>query len=130
MNGKYVLDTNIIIYHFRGLSPWTEYINALNQADVCVSVITRMELLAWKEPTPEAERHVLTFLNKLNIALLSPAIEAEAISLRRKTSLKLPDAIVAATAVISDAMLVTNDKTMCALNWPNLKVINPTLFFS
>ena len=129
MNGKYVLDTNIIIYHFRGLSPWTDFINGLSPADACntwISVITKMELLAWDEPTPEAEWQVRVFLNRLNIAPLSLAIETEAISLRRKTRLKLPDAIIAATAVITEAVLVTNDKAMGALNWPNLNVIIPT----
>lgn len=124
MNGKHVLDTNTLIYHFQGLKPWTDFIGGLRPVNVLVSVITRMELLAWNDLTSEGERKVRSFLDTLNIASLSSAIETEAILLRRKARLKLPDAIVAATAVVFDAVLATNDKTMAALNWPNLKIIN------
>jgi predicted nucleic acid-binding protein len=130
MKGKFVLDTNILIFHFEGLSPWVDFINGLKPSNGCISVITRMELLAWNGLTSVGERQVKVLLERLSIAPLSPEIEAEAISLRRKTRLKIPDAIVVATAVITDAMLVTNDKAMCALNWPNLKIMDPALFFS
>ena len=125
MNGKHVLDTNTLIYHLQGLKPWIDFIDGLRPVNVLVSVITRMELLAWNDLTSEGERKVRSFLDTLNIASLSSAIETEAILLRRKARLKLPDAIVAATAVVFDAVLVTNDKAVAALNWPNLKVINP-----
>jgi predicted nucleic acid-binding protein len=130
MKGKFVLDTNIIIDHLEGLSPWGDFLNGLRPSNGCISVMTRMELLAWKDLDSEGERRVRALLKRLSIAPLSPEIEAEAIALRRKTRLKIPDAIITATAVISDAMLVTKDKAMRALNWPNLKVIDPTLFFS
>ena len=49
MNGSFVLDTNTIIYHFQGLKPWSDFFNGLRRDQVLVSVITRMELLAWSE---------------------------------------------------------------------------------
>ena len=126
MNGKYVLDTNTIIYHLRGLRPWTNFINELHPSNLFVSVITRMELLAWDDLTLDAEKQIRSILDSLNITLLSDAIEIEAISLRRKARLKLPDAIIAATAVVNEATLVTNDKPLSTLNWPNLKIFIPT----
>jgi len=125
MSGKIVLDTNALIYHFQGLAPWTDFIDGQRRADVSVSVITRMELLALDGLAPDSERRILDFLAKLNIEPLSSALENMAILLRRKTRLKLPDAIVAATAVVSKAVLVTNDKAMAALDWPNLNVMKP-----
>jgi predicted nucleic acid-binding protein len=126
MNGKYVLDTNTVIYHLRGLRPWAGFIKELRPSNIFVSVITRMELLAWDDLTAAGERQIRSLLDSLNITSLSDAIETEAISLRRKARLKLPDAIVAATAVVFEATLVTNDKAMACLNWPDLKVIIPT----
>jgi len=125
MSGKIVLDTNALIYHFQGLAPWTDFIDGLRRADVSVSVITRMELLALNGLPPDSERTIRAFLEKLNIAPLSAAIENMAILLRRKARLKLPDAIVAATAVVSKAVLISNDKDMAALDWPDLKVMKP-----
>jgi predicted nucleic acid-binding protein len=126
MNGKFVLDTNTIIYHLQGLKLWTDFINDLPPDQALVSVITRMELLAWDGLTSNDEKQARNFLDLLvKIIPLSYPIENEAILLRRKARLKLPDAIVAATAVVSDAVLVTNDKAVAALNWPALKVISP-----
>jgi len=125
MSGKIVLDTNALIYHFQGIAPWTDFIDGHLRADVSVSVITRMELLALNGLAPDSEKKIRAFLEKLNIAPLSPVIENVAILLRRKARLKLPDAIVAATAVVSKAVLVTNDKAMAALDWPGLKVMKP-----
>jgi predicted nucleic acid-binding protein len=130
MKGKFVLDTNIIISHFEGLRRLTDIMGNFSLDNIWVSVMTRMELLAWSNLDSEGERQVRAFLDKISIATLSPEIEAEAIALRRKTRLKIPDAIVVATAVTFDAMLVTKDKAMHALNWPNLEVMDPNLFFS
>ncbi|MDR2947214.1 MAG: type II toxin-antitoxin system VapC family toxin [Candidatus Adiutrix sp.] len=125
MNGNFVLDTNAVIYYLRGEKPWADFINSLPPTQVFVSVITRMELLAWKSLTLEGEKQVRSLLATLNIASLSAAIEAEAISLRRNTHIKLPDAIVAATAVVFKAVLVTGDKAVAALNWLQLEVVSP-----
>ena len=125
MNGNFVIDTNTIIYHLQGLQPWTDFLKGLHPKYGLVSVITRMELLAWDGLTSKGETQVHSFLGLVKIVPLSEPVENEAIVLRRKTRLKLPDAIVAATAVICEATLVTNDKTLGALKWPNLKIINP-----
>ena len=46
-------------------------------------------------------------------------VKEEAIRLRRKSRLKLPDAIIAATAICHHAVLVTNDKEL--QNVPDLR---------
>jgi predicted nucleic acid-binding protein len=52
-------------------------------------------------------------------------IERTAIAIRREGEprLKLPDAIVAATAVFMDAALVTADARLCKLTWPGFTVM-------
>jgi predicted nucleic acid-binding protein len=49
---------------------------------------------------------------------LDHSIKEEAIRLRRSARLKLPDAIVVATALVHGATLITNDRTLH--NVPNL----------
>lgn len=46
---------------------------------------------------------------------LSQAIKGHAVDLRKRYALKLPDAIVAATALALDATLLTNDQRLLAL---------------
>jgi predicted nucleic acid-binding protein len=90
-----------------------------------VSVITEMELFAAPFLTPKQEQIRRDFLNELIIVPLNERIKQEAIRIRRcgKPRLKLPDAIIAATAVILDATLVINDSTMLKLTWPGLRTL-------
>jgi len=48
-------------------------------------------------------------------------IEKKAIELRRSTKLKLPDSIVAATSIVLDAILLTDDEHLLSLSLPGLK---------
>ena len=48
----------------------------------------------------------------------------DTIALRRSVKLKLPDCIVAATAIVLDSVLLTADKELLRLNWSGLKTQN------
>jgi predicted nucleic acid-binding protein len=87
--------------------------------------MTEMELLVYPELTPEKERDILDFLNSVTIVPLTEDIKREAIRIRRYgiPRLKLPDAIIAASAVILGTELVTEDTNMLKLVWPGLKTV-------
>ncbi len=115
MNGiKFLLDTNMVI----GLLKDSDAAIALaEQAGLelektGVSQITRMELLGYPKITDEDERVIHAFLNECQILLLDERIEVEATQLRRSGAFKLPDAIVAATAITHKLRLLTLDKGM------------------
>ncbi|PPD47991.1 MAG: VapC toxin family PIN domain ribonuclease [Methylobacter sp.] len=115
MNGiKFLLDTNIVI----GLLKESEAAIALAEqtklelSKTAVSQITRMELLGYPKLTAEDERVILAFLNECQILLLDEHIEVKATQLRRSGAFKLPDAIVAATAITHTLQLLTLDKGM------------------
>jgi predicted nucleic acid-binding protein len=57
------------------------------------------------------------------IGFLAGEIEDEAIAIRRAARLKLPDAIIAATALTSEATLVSADDDFSKVN--DLAVLNP-----
>jgi predicted nucleic acid-binding protein len=84
-----------------------------------------MELLVYPELSPEKELYIRNFLNEVTIIPLTEEIKNEAIQIRRYgvPRLKLADAIIAATAVIFEAALVTDDKTALKLDWPGLQAI-------
>ena len=84
-----------------------------------------MELLAWPSLTTEEEENVGEFLNRLVICELTPSIRARAVQLRRQKQLKLPDAIVCATAIEFGVELWTNDNhlaTVLGLRCRNVKL--------
>jgi predicted nucleic acid-binding protein len=57
------------------------------------------------------------------IAPLDNLVEKIAVEIRRNTTIKLPDCIVAATAIALDAVLLTDDQCLKKLVWPGLKTL-------
>ena len=84
-----------------------------------MSVITEMELLSYPSMRKGEEIIVRDFLDKITVVGLDNNIKELAIALRKNYKLKLPDAIVAATAKSLNANLLTND-----LKLRNLTEIN------
>ncbi len=77
MSGRYLLDTNAIIYAFnRKLKlPVAQYV---------VSVITKMELLSWPALTPGDELKLREILQNLAVIELDPPIQDAAVKVRKK----------------------------------------------
>lgn len=107
----FLLDTNVVIGLLKGHAPAVALAEAakLTLARTAVSQITRMELLGFPALTEEEEHEIRAFLSCCRVCLLDEHIEAEAIRLRRRGALKLPDAIIAATALIHGYRLLTLD---------------------
>ncbi len=125
MGERYLIDTNITIYFLDGFLPdaarnWV--LNVLNTSSN-LSVITKIELLS--KPGDVGQESTLgTFLNNSNIYSLNDQIVDTTIEIRRKYKLKLPDAVIAATAIVHQFVLVTrNTKDFTPIK--DLKIINP-----
>jgi predicted nucleic acid-binding protein len=122
MSGK-IPDSNAVINFFNGVAGAERLTDMLDDAERYVSVITRMELLSFPRLTPAVEQGTLRFLADCTIIPLDQDIEESAIMLRRKNRIKLPDAIIAATALLLDATLITNDDALLRLNGHGLNVV-------
>lgn len=126
MNGnRLVLDTNIVLGFLAGRTETTSYLNRQQDSDLYVSTVTRMELLSFPAITPEEEQAVNEFLDCVNVMPLDDRIEDIAIHLRRAARNRLPDAIIAATAIRLDATLVTHDVDLAKITYPDLNTVNP-----
>ena len=88
-----------------------------------VSVLTRIELLAYGELDSVEEAAIGRFLGDADVVSLNAEVERLAIALRRATRRKLPDAIVAATAVWLDAPLVTADRRLAETAFRGLRTV-------
>lgn len=104
---KRLLDTNVILDHLGG-----RLAEPLPPAEYAVSVITEMELFSFSPNQSAAESHIWRFLGQVTIVGLSDEIQTTSVRLREAFDLKLPDAIVAATAICLNAELWTNDGTL------------------
>jgi hypothetical protein len=101
---KKVLDTNAILYLLGG-----KLARPLTPALFFVSVISEMELLSYPSSDDAALAQIGSFLSEVTVVELTEEIRELAIDVRRRHALKLPDAIVAATALSLQPELVTND---------------------
>lgn len=128
---RYMLDTNICIYLIRRQPPQVlRRLEALNEGDVCMSVITYAELRAGIEIQSEQREHdqrVLAQLVQRIPVLPLDAAGAEsygrlraAVRDRRRDAL---DRLIAAQAVAAGSILITNNEADFA-DYPGLQVEN------
>ena len=94
----------------------------IDEALQFVSVITRMELLAKPDLPVEEEQDIKSFLSEIVVLALDEKVENIAVEIRRQTKLKLPDCIVAATAIALNAVPLSNDAGLLSAGWPMLVV--------
>lgn len=105
-----VLDTNVVLYLIGG-----RLAEPLAAGPKHVSIITELELLSYPNMTPSEEMHIRDLLNELSVVDLDQEVRRATIYLRRAYSLRLPDAIVCATALSLNAVLLTNDKKLASV---------------
>jgi predicted nucleic acid-binding protein len=74
-----------------------------------ISVITRIELLFWNRATKTQSEIIKRFIEASKIYGLEEDIIVNTIDIRRQKHMKLPDAIIAATSIVEDMILITND---------------------
>ena len=113
-----ILDSNAIIYLSKGLIGIDEII--CDSEEYAVSVITYMEVLGYTFESEKEEKFIHDLFALLHIKYLNSDIVQRVISLRKIRKIKLPDAIICATAMSEDAYLLTNDARLKTVK--NLKV--------
>jgi len=108
---KYLYDTNIFIYYLAAEPAVLPFFSAefLSQHEVIISTIVRIELLSFPELSPEEETVISDLLMQFERVPLLPDIENRTIQLRRQHRLKLPDAVIAATALHCSACVTTRN---------------------
>lgn len=115
MNGiDYLLDTNFILGLLKSSPEALARINdrQIESHQCAYSAITRMELLGFPGITRSEELLILGKLAHLMYLPITPGIENIAINLRRTHKVKLPDAIIAASALSVGAELLTLDRQL------------------
>jgi predicted nucleic acid-binding protein len=113
-----LFDTNILIDYLRGLSPAQRELTRYQTH--AISIITWMEVMPG---TPEgAEVETRSFLSAFTLVELDAPIAAQAVQLRQVYRLKLPDAIVWASAQTRSMLLVTRDEKAFPPDDPGVRI--------
>jgi predicted nucleic acid-binding protein len=117
-----ILDSCIIIDFFND-APNSLDIEALVAQNACaISFVTKLEALSSPNLSAGEESGIRRFLSRIPLLPTNDAIEEEAIKIRRSTNLKLPDAIIAATAIVIGAEVVSTDNDFLKCTYPALRV--------
>lgn len=111
---KFLLDTNFILAVLNEQDPTIQMMSdrSIDDADCAYSSITRIELLSFPKITPQDIGIIDGFLSRLQYIPFSLEIENAAILIRRQYKLKLPDAVIAATAQCLKLELLTLDQQL------------------
>jgi predicted nucleic acid-binding protein len=101
------VDTNILINLAEGKKGVDRYLEGNN---LYVSVVSEIELLGWHKITAQQKIFFKSLLSDCGIIGLINPIKELAIGLKQKNKIKLPDAVIAASAIHLGVPLLTHDK--------------------
>ena len=108
MNGTDIfLDTNICIYLLNGDA---DLVELLEGQSLFISVITEIELHAAKSLSDDELDVLNEFIDSVHIIDLTTQVKKKTIGLRRSSNLKLPDSVIAASAILAGFPFISADK--------------------
>jgi predicted nucleic acid-binding protein len=122
---KYLIDTNVVIDYLGNKLPASGmvFMNTLMDSIPNISLVTKIEVLGFQVPE-EHQQLLSNFINDAIVLDLTYQVVNICIDIRKKYKTKLPDAIIAATALAFN-MILTTRNTSDFKNIDGLQVIDP-----
>jgi predicted nucleic acid-binding protein len=115
---KAVLDTNILIDFLNGREE--ARLEIRRHTDRAISIITWIEVMAGATTdTVVACRGLLAIFEQVGV---TPAVAERTVVLRQQRRMKLPDAVILATAQVAGGMLITRNMRDFADDQPGIRI--------
>ena len=111
MGARYLIDSNAVIEFLGGMLPpicSNQLEDIVDQDNHSLSIINQIEVLGFNGPAEEMQT-LEAFVSGATLWPLSDEVVQRTIALRKTYKIKLPDAIIAATALIHDLVLITRN---------------------
>ncbi|MBL7792089.1 MAG: type II toxin-antitoxin system VapC family toxin [Saprospiraceae bacterium] len=110
MGTAYIIDSNAVIDYLMGKLPVSgmSFLNEVVDQIPFVSVITKIEVLGFSASSA-SHRLLAGFFDDAIVFGLSEEVTEKTIELRKQHKIKLPDAIIAATALVNRCTLITRN---------------------
>ncbi len=105
---NYIFDTNTVIDLLEGRLPASANNNLLNVIAE-VSVISKIELLGYHKITSAQQTAIESFLQNSILHPITDDVVDRCILVRKLVNIKTPDAIIAATALIHNLVVLTHN---------------------
>ena len=115
-----LLDSNIIIYLSKRELPFTIFDSF---DELFISVISYMEVLGFKFQNDEEEIFVKELTDLFGMKFVDQKVADKVVEIRKQNRIKLPDAIIAATAELDNLCLIT--RNVDDFKNIDIKILNP-----
>lgn len=102
---KALFDTNVLIDYLNGIDAAAQELG--RYASKAISIITWMEVMAGA--APEEEAAVRAWLQSFEVLALDEATAERAVAIRKARRIRLPDAVIWATAQVDGRLLVSRN---------------------
>ncbi|NBC82660.1 MAG: PIN domain-containing protein [Bacteroidetes bacterium] len=108
---EYLIDTNVAIEYIGEALPEKalSMIDDIIDGQFCISVINKIELLGFAGITDDEEIKFQELINAADVIELDEDIVNSTIEIRKQYKTKLPDAIIAATALVNELTIITRN---------------------
>ena len=112
MEQQFLVDSNTIIDYVGNKIPEASslILDTYFNDNLSVSIISKIEVLGFNDNYEEIKK-LNEFIELANIFYIDEIIADKTIELRKKYKIKLPDAIIAATAIVYNLILVSRNIT-------------------
>ena len=107
----YLLDTNTIIHYLNASLPPSAmlFMHIVVDEQSNISVISKIETLGYNF-TDVAEKNIMeAFVNASTVLPINDDVVNQTIAIRKSRKIKLPDALIAATAMVYNFTILTNN---------------------
>jgi len=109
MGTEYLIDSNAVIDFCNGKLPLAGRELLFSIVQPKISVITHIEVFGFPEISRTEEKLLNDFVSIALIYPLDIDVAKKSIEIKKKTRIKLPDAVIAATALIHDLVLISRN---------------------
>ena len=113
-----LFDTCILIDYLNGIPEARDELQRFD--DIAISIVSWIEVMTGTKP--ETEAPVRAFLNQFKLMPLTSVIAEASVQIRRLDRLRLPDAIIRATAETERRILVTRDEKAFGPGGPGVRI--------
>ena len=122
---QYLIDTNVVSAYLSATLPVSgmQFLDEVINNTPNLSVITHIELLCWNTDD-SAQLNVRSFIGDSVVINISSDIIELCALIRKSRKIKTPDAIIAATALASNHILITHNERDF-VNIKGLRMVNP-----
>ena len=116
-----LLDSNTIVYLSKEIISIDDIF--YDNEEYGISVITYMEVLGYDFKSTKEKEFIEELLSYLTIIYIDERIATRVIQLKKEKKIKLPDAIICATALVNNSLLITNDIRLQNIKELKIKIV-------